>query len=151
MEGILFIDFDGVLAMPRSNPVKLYPNIPLILERLSKHYVLCLVSFNPSAIRELRRLNVLKYFKATRAGTTKNIEVSEKTGDRILCKYLQISSIIQQLSKDPEMRIHELTMYFFDDDINNIETVNMINPNIRTVLVDWYTGLNDLVLDVLRK
>jgi hypothetical protein len=130
----LVLDFDGVLAIPWTNPVELYAQIPELLKALSSAYTLALASFNPTAISELRRHGVLDYFKATRAGTHEDMEIKEFVADLgTLCKAQQIQSIGKQLQCED--------FHFFDDDFDNIEAVNKLLPKVHTSFVDSKTGL----------
>lgn len=111
----IILDFDGVLAIPYTDPVELYSQIPKLLAELSQTYILVLASFNPTAIAELRRLGVLHYFQGVRAGSHDNIEfITYVQNLGRLCKAAQIESLqTDTLSKCARL-------YFFDDDATNI-------------------------------
>ena len=136
---VLVLDFDGVLAIPWTHPVQLYPQIPASLKQLSETHTLVLASFNPTAIKELRRFDLLQYFSATRAGVHDNVEITNfmsNLGE--LCKAKQISSMQKQ---------HQLTdkkdqeYHFFDDDPFNLEQVTKLLPQVRCHYVDDDVGL----------
>jgi predicted phosphatase len=144
---ILVLDFDGVLAIPWTNPVQLYPQIPVLLKQLQETHTLVLASFNPTAIRELRRFDVLQYFSATRAGVHDNVEITEfLTNLGELCKAKQIASMQEQHLADKK----DEDYHFFDDDPYNLEQVTKLLPHVKCHYIDEDVGLTaDRVLEAL--
>ena len=135
---ILVLDFDGVLAIPYTHPVQLYPQMPTLLEELSQTHTLVLASFNPTAIAELRRFDLLQYFSATRAGVHDNIEITNFITDLgELCKAKQIASMQEhQLADKKDEEYH-----FFDDCVYNLQQVTELLPNVKCHHIDEDAGL----------
>jgi len=144
---VLVLDFDGVLAIPWTDPVKIFPQIPALLERLSKKHTLALASFNPTAIAELRKNELLQYFTVTRAGTHENREITEFITDLgPLCKAAQIHSI----GTEHLPTVDWSDFYFFDDDAHNLANVFRRLPQVHLTLVESNHGLTqEMLADLL--
>jgi predicted phosphatase len=134
---LLFCDFDGVLAIPYTNPVELYPNIPDLLRQLSHSYTLCLASFNPTALDELKRFDLLSLFVAVRAGRHELHHMSSI--HEPLCKVAQIRSMYNEMGV--EFQTLDTRVWFVDDTISHIENVRKNLTGIQCVWVDSTTGL----------
>ena len=51
MKKIIFLDFDGVLAIKYTIPEQYFPVIPIIVNKLKdKDYILCVISYNPRGL-----------------------------------------------------------------------------------------------------
>lgn len=144
---VLILDFDGVLAIPYTNPTQLYPQVPALLKELSQTHTLVLASFNPTAIAELRRFDVLQYFSATRAGVHDNVEISEFISDLgELCKAKQIASMQEQQLADKK----DEDYHFFDDCVYNLQQVTELLPQVKCHYIDEDAGLTaDRILEAL--
>lgn len=144
MQEYMVFDFDGVLVIPYTNPVKLYPQIIPLLDTLknAKKYKLYVASFNPTAKKELERLGVLHYFEDVRCGANFDWHhESHHSPGKYLETYrenMSKSNQIKNMIEDEDM--FEKT-YFFDDDINNIIDVLKNSKVALTKLIDSKHGL----------
>jgi hypothetical protein len=138
----LILDFDGVLAIPHTNPVELYPQVPTLLEQLAAKYTLALASFNPTAIAELRRFQLLHHFQGMRAGSHHNIEFIEYVRNLgPLCKAEQIQSLHN------DQIDHCNFLFFFDDDQGNIARVQSKLPHVQCIYIEEKSGLTESVVN----
>lgn len=135
MASVLFLDFDGVIAIPWTNPVQLYGHTAEMIKTLAAEYTLCLVSFNPTAPAELDRFGLTKYFKAIRAGLP--VVKTEKGAQERIHKQIQIRDILDHELSD--MKIQEMS--FYDDFDHNIKWVSKSIPEVKCVFVDNARGL----------
>jgi hydroxymethylpyrimidine pyrophosphatase-like HAD family hydrolase len=142
MSKIIFLDFDGVLAVPWTDPVELYPQVPDILKRLKdKGHILCVTSFNPTAHAELTRHGQHHHFHAFRCGSNAPW-VEHYTNDlgENLSKHHQIRSMLahELVHLEPD----ESICHFFDDVHDNLHCVST-----QTLVATWYVdssrGLNE--------
>ena len=121
---VLVFDFDGVLSIPWSMPEKYYPQIPELLQNLSKKCILCVASYNPRAelaIRDYWKLD--KYFTCMRSGANHTWnEFYNENYRKDLCKGNQIVHMLKNEIKELGCKINKIT--FFDDDPINIKIVN---------------------------
>jgi len=134
---LLVFDFDGVLAIPYTNPEEYYPQIPDIIKSLHTKYILCVSSFNPRAKLVLEKWNLLQYFSAIRCGSNNNWDTYDESFRINMSKSLQIKNMIL------EVGISFDEIYFYDDDIDNINEVseNFKEVKITSILIDNKEGL----------
>lgn len=140
MTFVIVLDFDGVLAVPWSNPEALFPQIPTLLGKLRQQHHLALASFNPRAIRVLRENQQLPHFHACRAGAHHEgeiVEFSVHLGP--LCKAEQIRSL--QRTHFPDVPMEHF--YFFDDTPEHLVNVGQQLPSVNCRLIDPDRGLQE--------
>ncbi len=115
---VMFLDFDGVLAIPYTSPAQHYVGLSVMLYYLKHHlgWTLCLVSFNPTAESCLKQWQIEHYFTAIRAGSNQQW-VGQYVDDRKhLCKSQQIQDIL-----DNELKGHSYErLVFFDDSTEHV-------------------------------
>lgn len=146
MKRILFLDFDGPLAIPWTMPEMYHEHIPSLIEQLAKNDILCLVSFNPRAIQAIESWNLHSHFTAFRAGSNHPLLPGETYSDekhRIkLSKASQIESILSSELKD----IEKESLHFYDDDESNIKNVSdVFGEKVSCNLVQTWFGLSDKI------
>ena len=117
---VLFLDFDGPLAIPWAVNEDPWPQIPgLIREVASRPDVaLCLVSFNPGAEAAISRWGIRNCFAAVRAGCNWKLRAGEQYTEahrKNLSKSAQIRSILENELEDSSYEVD-----FFDDDAKNL-------------------------------
>jgi hypothetical protein len=122
---VLFIDFDGVLAIPYSNPEMPVPDLLNTLQTLQKdgRFLLCCASFNPRAFIALKRWKVHNMFHAIRVGCNDvwhhfDLSCYDNTLHRVdLCKARQMQSMLQN-----ELKAHKIgATMLIDDRLENIQ------------------------------
>lgn len=137
---VLVLDFDGVLAVPYTNPEEPYKGVPQLIERLDqKGYILCMASYNPRAIEAVRNWGLSHCFFGMRAGFNDVWEGDYKEEYRTdMSKSRQIQSMTSILQNKK--------ILFFDDDPVNVELVKK-EIGCECILVDNKTGLTKEVLE----
>jgi hypothetical protein len=147
---LLAFDFDGVLAIPYSQPEVLFAGTVPLLKALAAHplNVLVVTSFNPRAYPVLRDLLEDGTLKALRArsicpwwaegdGKYKPLMFEEARLD----KRKHLESMLEL--KDMDIG----SIYFYDDDPKNLADVDTAqNPTWRTYLVNWYSGIGPALI-----
>ena len=136
---IYIFDFDGVLAIPWTQPEIPFPNVIVFLRDLhSTGKKLCLASYNPAAVRALESWGVSNLFTAMRAGSNKPWSGNYTEEYRIgMSKSKQIKDMLVN-----ELYPHKAEdCVFFDDTIENIALVNRELPQVHTILIDTIRGL----------
>ena len=139
---LYIFDFDGVLAIPYTNPESYYKHIPTIIPNLSKDNYLAVASFNLRAKIAVEEWGLLHYFKAIRYGSNSVWDNEYNDNYRKdMSKSKQIQNMLENELKD----IVFDEIIFYDDDIKNILDVrnvsNVRNIGITSVLVDELNGL----------
>lgn len=147
MPKVLFLDFDGVLAIKWTIPELHFPQIPSVLSDLrEKGHLLCVVSYNPQAERAIREWNLYHYFEGVRAGCNQKWFGVYKD-----CVHRPGLSKAEQILDLIRFELHSYDIYlddciFCDDDVDNINLVTQKLPAIKTVLIDENIGLtHDIV------
>lgn len=139
---VAVFDFDGVLAIPWSQPAQHYKIIPSLLKEMydSGKYIICCASYNPSALKSIERWGLLKYFTCVRCGANFSWHGPYEEHYRIeMQKSSQITDMIKNEIKELNHDFEKV--YFYDDDKDNINLVNRDLPTVNTVLIDPVTGL----------
>lgn len=121
---ILFLDFDGPLAIPWTINEDHWGHIPsLIRETAEKQEIsLCLVSFNPDAEDAITRWGIRDCFIAVRSGSNHPRSKGEEYTEahrKDLSKPNQIRSIFER-----ELQGRQFAAAFFDDDSKNLLEVH---------------------------
>ena len=138
---VVFLDFDGVLAIPFNMPEQPYPHIPTLLKYWHDHGVqLHLVSFNPRAWLAVQAWGCAHYFTGVRAGCNEPwqhdaLETYTEAMRQDLCKARQIASLLQ------EHNPHTVELDFWDDDPLNIARVQAVHRNVTCHHVHTEHGL----------
>ena len=150
-KNLLVLDFDGVVAIPWTNPEQHYPQIPDILERLvAAGYVLAIASYNPRAFEAVKRWGLGQYFTAVRCGANHAWHMTGETykeDDGLeMRKHRQILSMIETDMAHLNVSVEQTA--FFDDDINNISLVQRELPLVESILVDEKEGFRLHLLPV---
>ena len=149
-KSLLVFDFDGVLAIPWTNPERHYDQIPDAIKKIfeSGDYVLAVASYNPLAHAAIVRWGLENYFSCIRCGAnhswhTDGTHYSEdyRVG---MSKHRQIGSMIE--NEINELAVGLDGVFFFDDDPDNIRLVNEHLPVVKTTLVSPDSGFT---LDLL--
>lgn len=141
-------DFDGVLAIPYSNPEHLYPDAEKILRELHAAGVTVVVaSFNPRSYWVLKRLLDEGVIAAIRAGS---LTEWWKEGDGVYHDTLHRTDMDKSLhlrdmlAKELQGRGPVDSITFFDDDMANITDVlaGTYGEGVRVeaIHVQWYAG-----------
>ena len=147
---LLVFDFDGVLAIPWTDPERPYDGIPAAIEKIhaSGDYVLAVASYNPRAHAAIARWGLHKYFACIRCGANHGWHTDGtpyREDYRVgMGKHLQITSMIE--TEIAEFGVGVDRTYFFDDDPDNIALVNEHLPAVTATLVSPDTGFT---LDLL--
>lgn len=135
---LYIFDFDGVLAIPYTNPERYYNNIPFLISSLAMNNYLAVVSFNPQAEKVIKRWGLSKHFMAYRSGYNEIWNGNYKSEYRMnMSKSGQIKSILNNELKDIEFE----EILFYDDDIRNIRDVRSVFSNITSILINELYGL----------
>ncbi len=139
---LLILDFDGVLAIPYTNPEEPYPQVINQLQTLhARGNILAVASFNPMCLIALERWQVKHLFTGIRAGCNNKLNDQEIYTDQVHRIDLQKSKQIINLL-DNELKYHQhLPVLFLDDDPKNIENVNDKLHHVETILIDNSIGL----------
>lgn len=118
-ECALFLDFDGVLAVPHTHPPVLFGGVAETLRKLhADGFLLAVTSFNPEAEQALRNCGVAHLFCAMRCGSHDRWEGPYVPPEYELSKANQIRSMLQhELERD---RGREFRFWFFDDSPANV-------------------------------
>jgi hypothetical protein len=154
MAGAIVFDFDGVLAIPYSQPEVLFAGTEALLRSLhAQGHVLAVASFNPRAYHVLRPLIDEGVISAVRAGSCVKwwAEGDGTYSDDVHRKNMRKSAHIQSML-DNEWRYKSLqSLVFIDDDLANIDEVDraVIGPNQFPVLthhVPSYAGAGPATL-----
>ena len=119
-------DFDGVIAVPWTNPETPFPQVRALLNYLVKNNIkLAVTSFNPNAHTALAANDLLKYFDAVRAGcnhwwdySAKSTVYQNNLHRKQLCKSRQIADIVLNEWKSANFEPKQVLL--IDDDKNNI-------------------------------
>ena len=120
MSKLIVFDFDGVLAIPYTNPEKHYEHIPYLIKLLASKYILAVASFNPRAINVLKEWGISDYFVTVRAGCNDHWEVYDDSLRKGLSKPQQIKNIRDELISRNMITDVNTEIYFYDDDQKNI-------------------------------
>jgi hypothetical protein len=148
MTTILYLDFDGVIAVPYTKPEKLFPGVKEILKYLfeKRKFKICVVSFNPIAHIVCEREGLTPYLCHVRAGAhsiweDQHLDIDKYVKEnrkQLLSKSEQIRNIENHLD------ISELdTRIFLDDSPDNIFNVRHNLPSIKAIHVNCDEGLRD--------
>lgn len=142
----VYLDFDGVLAIPWSCPEIPFSKVPYLLKQLHKSKVVIhLTSFNPKAYLAIKRWGCDKYFTGIRAGSNESwnhnslLYYTDDLRENLL-KSTQISSIRNS------HKCSEIQEFFFDDDEKNIKDVCYVHPEIVSSHIKSYCGLTEELL-----
>ena len=147
MPKVIFLDFDGVLAIKWTIPELYFPQIPEVLSQLhTKGYILCVISYNPLAKEAIRRWDLDKFVTAIRAGCNQKWDgnYSDAIHRCDLSKAEQIRDILTTELKD--LPITHEDCIFLDDDVANLTLVQQHLPEVKTIHVDENTGLTDQLI-----
>jgi FMN phosphatase YigB (HAD superfamily) len=138
MKKLLIFDFDGVLAIKWTQPPQCYPQIPSLIKYLSQDYLLCVASFNPIAEQAIKNWQLHEHFVAIRSGC--NYTWNKPYKNALKHNLSKSEQIINMCNN--EMKNYTFSsIFFFDDDPENIKNVNDYLPHIKTVLIDSLYGL----------
>ena len=139
MYKLIFLDFDGVLAIKLTN--NYFPQIPAIIRKLHKKYKLCIASYNQNAINIIKKWNLEEFFCAIRCGSNTKWE-GDYNYDIYSKNLSKAEQIIDMLNNELlELEIDQENCIFFDDDKNNIKLVNDKLPKIKTIKINGNEGL----------
>lgn len=140
---VLVFGFDGVLAIPYTNPEENYEQVPEILKVLSERYIICVASFNQRASVAFSYFSKIeqRWIDAMRAGANHGWDVDcldeyNNTGGDELSKVSMIQSMLMELGLQEDHFVE-----FFDDDPKNCDEVNKIS-NFTAWEVDNKIGLS---------
>jgi hypothetical protein len=147
MVKILFLDFDGVLAIPWTVPPRLYPHTKELLESYhAQGYVLALASFNGGADEALKNHGVDHLFTAMRYGHTERPR--NKHGWVYYGWTSETATKMGQITNMLENELATLNVeawYFFDDSPHNLEPLQ--KRGHRAFYVEEETGLTRALLE----
>lgn len=148
---LLILDFDGVVAIPWTNPEEHYPQIPEAVRMLhAAGYVLCIASYNPRAFEAVKRWGLDKYFAAVRCGANHAWHTSGekyKEDDRLdMRKHRQILNMLETDMTEKNVNVGKIV--FFDDDVDNISLVQRELPHVESIHVDEKEGFRLHLLPV---
>lgn len=144
----IVFDFDGVLAIPWTNPEKPFAQVPGLIKSLfDKGHRLSVASYNPRARLAIESWGIDGYFASIRSGADHDWEAEGgeykeefRTRDR-MSKHGQIKN----------MHGDSKHVIFLDDSLENINEIKAKNdPHIHARLVDTDKGVTvDDVLEAM--
>ena len=149
---IFAFDFDGVLAIPYTNPEQLFPEIDTILRTISqKGHLNIISSFNPRSYFIMKPYLDQGIITAIRAGS--RIKWWESDGQGTYDDYKHRKDMhkglhLHDMLSDELDELHiseETQIYFFDDDLGNLADVRedeKLNQKYDVTTVHIPTGLN---------
>jgi hypothetical protein len=153
---VIAFDFDGVLAIPYSQPEVLFAGTEALLRDLwAMGHTLIVCSFNPRAYAVLKPLMEEGIISAIRAGSCVRWWEDEEEGGLYkdathrhhMEKRLQIASMLGDELCD--LTVEHLV--FIDDDMRNIDNVANSSGDFRfpvtTRHVPWYAGVGWATMD----
>lgn len=143
---LLIFDFDGVLAIKWTMPEEYFDQIPDLIRKLSKDYILCVASFNPRAQVAIKNWGLEEYFICMRYGSNYTwVDIYKEEYRENMTKANQIIHMIEN-EIDQMNKLNNKFEYgdvvFFEDNIKNILNVNEKLPWIKTVLINSDIGVN---------
>lgn len=137
---LVVVDFDGVIAIPYTDPEMHYPQIPELFANLKKeNTTLCLASFNPRAKVAVESWGLAEHFTAMRHGAnfTWSGNYLESHRENML-KSSQIENMIANELKDHTFESIE----FYDDDLKNLLEVKIALPIVKCIFIPHSLGLS---------
>jgi hypothetical protein len=135
---LLVFDFDGVLAIPYTDPEEHFDGIPSLIQECAKHADLAVASYNPLALRVVSRWGLDRFFVAGRAGYDYPWKgVYNEAMRECMSKHEMIRDMTLRELIDNEYH----RVVFFDDDERNFKKIHEKAPHIKTELIDWKIGL----------
>jgi hypothetical protein len=159
---MVVFDFDGVLAIPWTNPEKPFEIVPTVIKKLSDSgkYFLGVASFNPRAVIAIESWGLKHHFTSMRAGANHSWSFDpfdyREEYRVMMSKYQQIISMVQEIESTKKATIK--TIVFFDDDPKNIESVEMDvaevgsdKRNWHCCLVSTHDGINSRCLKYIQR
>jgi hypothetical protein len=145
---LLCFDFDGVLAIPNSDPECLFPEVATILRELARSdYKVVVLSKNPRAWHVMKPLWDEGVITAIRAGS---VQRWWEEGDGVYSDALHrqvplnkkdfIASILS------EHAVGRCILHVFDDDQSNLDDVAPLREHVAVEtlhlhFIEWYVGL----------
>ena len=155
---VIAFDFDGVLAIPYSQPEVLFAGTEALLRELwAMGHTLVVTSFNPRAYVVLRPLVEEGVISAIRAGSCTRWWEEEEGGGvyndathrHNMEKRLHLASMFAEELCDMEAT----HLLFIDDDMRNIDNVTAgaadLPCPVTTQHVPWYAGVGWATMDSL--
>ncbi len=160
---VFFFDFDGVLAIPYSQPEVLFAGTEALLRDMRANgHVLLVTSFNPRAYFVLKHLLDNGTLLAIRAGSCErwwamgNGLYSDATHRLKMEKSLHLQSMLEDEVREAGIDPATRRLFFVDDDLKNIGNV-LANTHlyggspILTRHVPWYAGVGETTIEAMLK
>lgn len=134
----IVFDFDGVLAIPWSDPEKPFTQIPSLVRLLhARGYKLSVASYNPRARTAVESWGLGEYFASIRSGADHDWEAEGG-------EYMEEFRTRDRMSKHGQIKnMHGDSKHviFLDDSLENINEIKAKNdPHIHAVLINTEKG-----------
>lgn len=153
---IFAFDFDGVLAIPYTDPEELYPAVDGILRGLhAQGHIVIVTSFNPRSYYVLKSYLDEGIIQAIRAGSRSLWWLTGEYADvkhRFdMMKSLHLSDMLRD--ELASLSLLEAEIYMFDDSEENLSEINRssfyIPYNVKTFLIDNSIGLTESHIEAI--